>query len=157
MVIGIISGVTYPVLLKGLQIVHTKPHYVHTSLMQSMLQMGCNAAKADSTSSLFLKLPSIHVVQKSRIANLLYENLQLERLGNLWGNELGVLPPLTRHDKNGAHPKGRTGVDQQKGDAHCGQQVVVTNYVPRTYLTHQYGQARHLSHGQHGLYCIQLC
>ena len=72
----------------------------------------------------------------------------------LW---LGVLPPPTRHDESGAHPKRRIGADQQKGDAHCGQQVVVTKYLPRKDLTHQDGQARHLSHDQHGLYCIHLC
>ena len=40
----------------------------------------------DSTSSLCLKLPSIHVVQRSMIANLLHGNLQIEKVGDLYGN-----------------------------------------------------------------------
>ena len=86
MATGIILGVTYPVLSKGLHIVHAKPHSTHTNLMQSMLKMGCDEAKMGSASSLFLKLASIHVVQNSMAANLLHGNLQTEKVGNLWGN-----------------------------------------------------------------------
>ena len=84
MVISIITHVAYSLPLKSLLIVHNMPHAVPDNLMQSMLQIGCNTAKAGLVSSSFAKLVTIHVVQKAMITNLLHRNLKVARVGNLW-------------------------------------------------------------------------
>ena len=81
---GTISNITYPVLCKSLNTVNNKPHSVRTDLMQCMLGMGCNMAKAVKAFGLFAKSATTHVVQKSVADNLLHDNLQIAKLGNLW-------------------------------------------------------------------------
>ena len=84
MAAGTISNVSYPALSNSLKTVHNKPRSARTDLMQSMLQMGCDKAKEGSASSIYSKLASIHVVQKSMAANILHGNLQIARVGNLY-------------------------------------------------------------------------
>ena len=79
-----ITNVDYSLLSKSLLAVHNKPPSVCGDLMQTMLQMGYNTAKAGPASSVFAKLVNIHVAQKAIAANLLHRNLKVARVGNLW-------------------------------------------------------------------------
>ena len=51
-----------------------------------MLQIGCITTKAGSASSLFVKLGTIHIVQKPMATNLLHGNLLIAKVANLWGH-----------------------------------------------------------------------
>ena len=74
---GTIINVDYSLLSKSLFIVHNKPHAIHSDLLQSMSGLA---------SCIFTKLATIHVVQKSIPANPLHRNLQVAKMGNMWGD-----------------------------------------------------------------------
>jgi hypothetical protein len=51
-----------------------------------MIQMGLEAAKDSSASSLYSKQTTIHVPQKSMTTNLLNGNLQIAKVGDVYAN-----------------------------------------------------------------------
>ena len=86
MVAGTITNVNYSLLSKSLLTVHNKPRSSRSNLMQSMLQMGCDTAKVCTASSVFASKAIIHIVQKYMATNLLLGNLQIAKVGDLWGD-----------------------------------------------------------------------
>ena len=83
---GTVKDVTFPTLSKSLSAVLSKARSSRPDQMMSMLQMGCNTAKAGSATSILSKLASIHMVQKPLATNLHLGNFQIAKVNNLYAD-----------------------------------------------------------------------
>jgi hypothetical protein len=75
-----VGGVQYTIVLKDLKAIHQKSQSLCPDLVQGMVEMDLEAAKDGSTSSLYPKEATIHILQKSMTTNLLNRNLKIARL-----------------------------------------------------------------------------
>ena len=83
---GTVTNVDYAILSRSLESIHQKPRTARADLMQGLLQMGYETAKAGPSSSLYSKQATIHIAQKSMSTNLLNGNLQIAKVGDLFSD-----------------------------------------------------------------------
>ena len=86
-VAGTINTVAYPVISDGMKTVLSKARSARADHFTAFLQMGCDKAKAGSSTSILSKLANIHVVQKTMAASMLLGNFQIAKVDNLYADD----------------------------------------------------------------------
>ena len=84
---GTVDTVAYPILSGGMKTILSKARSARADHVASFLQMGCDKAKADSSTSILSKFATIHVVQKIMAANMLLGNFQPAKVNNLYADD----------------------------------------------------------------------